>query len=133
MKKSVPAENPDAYVAALTGWRRRRVQALRSAVVEAAALREVIKWGHLVYFSNGPALLIRAEDERVLFGFWRGQRLQAIEPRLKRGGKYEMATLEIVEKTPLEAATIGTLVKEAVALNARLGDPTDLKSAGGAA
>jgi hypothetical protein len=135
MKKSLPAENPDAYVAALTGWRRRRVQALRSAVVEAASLREVIKWGHLVYFSNGPLLLIRAEDERVLFGFWRGQRLQAIEPRLKRGGKYEMATLEIVEKTPLETATIGAMVKEAVALNARLGDPTDLKSAaaGGAA
>jgi hypothetical protein len=135
MKKSVPAENPDAYVAALTGWRRRRVQALRSAVVAAAPLREVVKWGHLVYLSNGPVLLIRAEDERVLFGFWRGQRLQPIEPRLKRGGKYEMATLEIVEKTPLEMMAIGALVKEAVALNARLGDPTDLKAAaaGGAA
>jgi hypothetical protein len=128
MKKSVPAENPDAYVAALSGWQRRRVKALRSAVVEVAPLKEVIKWGHLVYFSNGPVLLIRAEDERVLFGFWRGQRLQTIEPRLKRGGKYEMATLEIVEKTPLERATIDALVRKAVALNARHGDPTDLKS-----
>jgi len=128
MKKSVPAENPDAYVAALSGWQRRRVKALRSAVVEAAPLKEVIKWGHLVYFSNGPVLLIRAEDERVLFGFWRGQRLQTIEPRLKRGGKYEMATLELVEKTSLETATIDALVEEAVALNARHGDPTDLKS-----
>ena len=128
MKKSVPAENPDAYVAALSGWQRRRVKALRSAVVEVAPLKEVIKWGHLVYFSNGPVLLIRAEDERILFGFWRGQRLQTIEPRLKRGGKYEMATLEIVEKTPLETATIDALVREAVALNARHGDPTDLKS-----
>jgi len=128
MKKSVPAENPDAYVAALSGWQRRRVKALRSAVVEVAPLKEVIKWGHLVYFSNGPVLLIRAEDERVLFGFWRGQRLQTIEPRLKRGGKYEMATLEIVEKTPLERATIDALVRKGVALNARHGDPTDLKS-----
>ena len=128
MKKSIPAENPDAYVAALSGWQLRRVKALRSAVVEAAPLKGVIKWGHLVYFSNGPVLLIRAEDERVLFGFWRGQRLQTIEPRLKRGGKYEMATLEIVEKTPLETATIDALVKQAVALNARHGDPTDLKS-----
>jgi len=128
MKKSVPADNPDAYVAALTGWRRRRVQALRSAVAKAASLQEVIKWGNLVYLSNGPVLVIRAEDERVLFGFWRGQRLQAIEPRLKRGGKYEMATLEIVEKTRLGPATIVALVKEAVALNVRHGDPTDLKS-----
>jgi hypothetical protein len=64
----------------------------------------------------------------VLLGFWRGRRLQSIEPRLKRGGKYEMATLEIVEKTRLRAATIVALVKEAVALNARHGDPTDLTS-----
>jgi len=135
MKKSIPAENPDAYVAALTGWRRRRVQSLRSAVVKAASLQEIIKWGNLVYLSNGPVLVIRAEDTRVLFGFWRGKRLQTIEPRLKRGGKYEMATMEIVEKTRLGPATIVALVRQAVALNARHGDPTDLKSAatGGAA
>jgi hypothetical protein len=42
-------------------------------------------------------LLIRAEDARVLFGFWRGKLLRAIEPRLKPGGKYEMATLELRE------------------------------------
>jgi len=126
MKKSAPAANPEAYVAALTGWRRRRVQALRSAVLETSVLSEVIKWGNLVYFSNGPVLMIRAEDERVLFGFWRGQRLQAIDPRLKRGGKYEMATLEIVEKTRIGTAKVAALVKEAVALNARHGDPTNL-------
>jgi hypothetical protein len=45
-----------------------------------------------------PFLLIRAEERRVLFGFWRGQRLRGIEPRLKPGGKYEMATLELVEQ-----------------------------------
>ena len=91
------------------------------------SLREIIKWGHLVYFANGPVLLIRAEDKRVLFGFWRGQRLRDIEPRLKPGGKYEMATLELVEETPLERETVVELVREAVALNAAHGDPTDLK------
>jgi hypothetical protein len=126
MKKSVPAETPDAYVAALTDWQRRYVHALRSTVVGAAPLREVIKWGHLVYFSNGPVLLIRAEEKRILFGFWRGQRLRDIEPRLKPGGKYEMATLELVEQTALERETVAALVRKAVALNASLGDPTDL-------
>ena len=126
MKKSVPAESPDAYIASLNGWQRRYVEAMRSTVLNAAPLQEVIKWGHLVYFSNGPVLLIRAEERRVLFGFWRGQRLQSIEPRLKRGGKYEMATLELVEGTPLERSTVLELVKEAVALNASHGDPTDL-------
>jgi hypothetical protein len=128
MKKSVPAENPDAYIASLSGWQRRYAEALRSTVVNAAPLREVIKWGHLVYFSNGPVLLIRAEEHRVLFGFWRGQRLRSIEPRLKPGGKYEMATLELVEGTPLERPTVVKLVKEAVALNASLGDPTNLST-----
>jgi hypothetical protein len=126
MKKSVAAESPAAYVASLGGWQKRQVEALRAAVVKAAPLREVIKWGHLVYFSNGPALLIRAEESRVLFGFWRGQRLRGIEPRLKPGGKYEMATLQLVEGTPLERSTVVELVKKAVALNASLGDPTDL-------
>ena len=128
MQKSVAAASPDAYVASLDGWRQRYVEALRAAVVEAAALREVIKWGHLVYFASGPVLLIRAEATRVLFGFWRGQLLRAIEPRLKPGGKYQMATFEIVEGTPLERATAVELVREAVALDAALGDPTRLAS-----
>ena len=128
MKKSVPAADPDAYVASLAGWQRRRVQTLRAAVISAASLREGIKWGHLVYFSNGPVLLIRAEEKRVLFGFWRGQRLRTLEPRLKPGGKYEMATLELVEETSLEPATAIALVKQAVTLNRAHGDPTDLSS-----
>jgi hypothetical protein len=126
MMKAVPPESPDAYVASLVGWQRRYAQALRDTVVDTALLREAIKWGHLVYFSNGPVCLIRAEENRVLFGFWRGQRLRDIEPRLKPGGKYEMATLVLVEETPLERSTVVALVDAAVALNASRGDPTDL-------
>jgi hypothetical protein len=128
MEKSVAAESPDAYVASLSGWQRQYVEALRSAVLSAAALQEVVKWGHLVYFSNGPVLLIRAEQPRVLFGFWRGKSLRSIEPRLKPGGKYEMATLVLIELTPLERSTVVELVREAVALNATLGDPTKLNT-----
>ena len=131
MKKSVPAESADAYIASLGGWQRRYAEALRSTVINTAPLREAIKWGHLVYFSNGPVFLIRAEDKRVLFGFWRGQRLQDIEPRLRSGGKYEMATLELVEGTPLDRSTVVELVRKAVAFNASLGDPTSLNVTNG--
>jgi len=124
MKKAIPAASPDAYVEALAGWRRELVDSIRSAVKSAAALDEVIKWGHLVYYHQGPVLLIRAEDERVLFGFWRGQRLLAVEPRLKKGGKYEMATVDLREGMTIKPATVRRLVREAVALNVRLGDPT---------
>jgi hypothetical protein len=124
MMKSIPATDPDAYVAALAGWQRTCVEDLRKAVHATPGLEEVIKWGHLVYFSNGPVLLIRAEEERVLFGFWRGQRLRTIEERLKPGGKYEMATLELREDTRVSAAVARRLTKEAVALNESLGNPT---------
>ena len=60
MKQSAPAESPDAYVHALAGWRKALVESLRKSTRSAGKLDERIKWGHLVYFSNGPVLLIRA-------------------------------------------------------------------------
>lgn len=124
MKKAKPAASPDAYVAALRGWRREQVEALRGSVQAAGKLEEMIKWGHLVYFANGPVLLIRAEEDRVLFGFWRGQRLRDIEPALKPGGKYEMATMEFRKGMKVAGATARRLARDAVALNRKLGDPT---------
>ena len=126
MQKSTPAASPDAYVAELSGWRRACVENLRETVRAASVLEEVVKWGHLVYLSNGPVLLIRAEERRVLFGFWRGQRLREIEGRLKPGGKYEMATLELRENEEISAGVVRRLVKAAVGLNKSLGDPTKI-------
>lgn len=118
-----PAASPDAYVSALNGWRGELVTSIRAAVRGAGKLEEVVKWGHLVYLSEGPVLLIRAEDERVLFGFWRGKRLVAIEPRLRASGKYEMATLELREGMTIKPALARRLAREATALNNELGDP----------
>ena len=126
MKKSVPAASPDAYVDALSGWQRVTVERLRAAVVASADLDEVIKWGNLVYLSNGPVLVIRAEEHRVLFGFWRGKRLREIEGRLKPGGKYEMATVELHENEEVNAGVVHRLVNAAVELNQTLGNPTDI-------
>ncbi len=125
MQKMTPAASPAAYVAGLSGWRKRTVTALRRAVKMAGRLEEEVKWGHLVYSSGGPALLIRAEPSRVLFGFWRGKRLREIEPRLKAGGKYEMATLELREETTISPALARRLVREAVKLNRTHGNPQD--------
>jgi hypothetical protein len=125
MKKVVAAANPDEYLAGLSGWRRACVENLRSNVRAVNGLEEAVKWGHLVYSSNGPALLIRAEEQRVLFGFWRGKRLQSIEPRLKASGNYEMATLHLSEGMTASSAIVRKLTKEAIALNKSLGDPRD--------
>ena len=125
MRKVTPAANPDAYVAGLSGWRRALVENLRAAVTAAGKLEEAVKWGHLVYTSNGPVLLIRAEEQRVLFGFWRGKRLQDIEPRLKPSGKYEMATLELRQGMTVSATVVRRLTKQAIKLNKSLGDPRE--------
>ncbi len=124
MRKGAPvAADPDAYVRALRGWRKDVVTDLRAAVMSAAAFEEVIKWGHIVDLSNGPVLLIRAEDERVLFGFWRGKRLRDIEPRLKASGKYELANQVFVKGDKVDGAIAAKLAKEAAALNRKLGNP----------
>jgi len=57
--------------------------------------------------------------------------LTGVEPRLKRGGKYEMATLELREGMTIKPATARRLTKEAVALNKTLGDPTRVVKARG--
>lgn len=115
--KNIDADTPDEYVAAVTGWQHDVVAHLRKAVRAAAKLEEVLKWGHIVYLAGGPVLLIRAEPNRVLFGFWRGKRLLDVEPRLKPGGKYELATLDLREgDAPPTAAVVKRLVRGALAL-----------------
>jgi hypothetical protein len=87
-------------------------------------LVEVIRWGHLVYFSNGPVLLIRAEENRVLFGFFRGKRLAGVDARLKASGKYELATMQLHEGDKVSSSIVRRLTRGAIQLNALHGDPT---------
>jgi hypothetical protein len=47
-----------------------------------------------------------------------------LEARLKPGGKFEMATLELREGTVIKPAAARRLAREAAALNQELGDPT---------
>jgi hypothetical protein len=124
VRKTIPAANPQAYVAALSGWQAALVKKLRAAVRRTKPAEEAVKWGHLVYFASGPVALIRAEEARVLFGFWRGKRLIELEPRLKPGGKYEMATIAFKQGDPVSPAKATQLMRAAIALNETVGDPT---------
>ena len=118
------AANPDAYVGALSGWQRERVEILRAAVNAGAEFEEIIKWHNLVFVSNGLCILIRAEDKRVLLGFWRGKRLVHLDRRIKASGKYELANLVMAEATVIDPALITQLATAAAALNLEYGDPT---------
>ena len=119
--------SPEEYVQSIGGWQRDRVDMLRAIAARVGEADEVIKWGHLVYMANGPAFLIRAEDDRVLFGFWRGKRLLDIEPRMTGTGKYEMKTLDLREETPIDAVVAERLIREAIRLNRTIGNPQERK------
>ena len=116
--------SPDEYVQSIGGWQRTRVDMLRAIAQSVGDSDETVKWGHLVYIANGPAFLIRSDDERVLFGFWRGKRLLDIEPRMTGTGKYEMKTLELREGTSIDTAVAERLIREAIRLNRTLGNST---------
>jgi hypothetical protein len=118
------AETPDAYIAALSGWQRERCAMMRAAIMGAAPFEETIKWTNLVFMANGPCILIRAEEHRVVLGFWRGKRLCDIEPRIKASGKYELGNLVMTEATEVTADQVATLAAEAHRLNIELGNPT---------
>lgn len=125
MKRSGPLPaSPDEYVQSIGGWQRARVDFLREIALRVGGSEEIVKWGHLVYMTDGPALLIRAEENRVLFGFWRGKRLLDIEPRMTGTGKYEMKTLDLREDTIIDPAVAELLIREAIKLNRTIGNPT---------
>jgi hypothetical protein len=124
MRGAAAAADPEAYVGALGSWQRQRVEMLRAAIHAGAPFEEGIKWGNLVFASGGLAILIRAEECRVLLGFWRGKRLTAIEPRLRPSGKYELANLVMTEPDEVDPAVVTRLAAAAARLNRELGDPT---------
>ena len=96
---------------------------MRAAIMGAAPVEETIKWTNLVFMANGPCILIRAEQHRVLLGFWRGKRLRALDPRIKASGKYELGNLVMTEATEVAAEQVARLAAEAFRLNAELGNP----------
>ena len=118
------AVSPDAYIAALSGWQQGRAVMMRAAILAAAPFDETIKWTNLVFLANGPCILIRAEEHRVLLGFWRGKRLRALDPRIKASGKYELGNLVVSQASKVTAEMIEALAAEAFRLNAELGNPT---------
>jgi hypothetical protein len=124
MIKGTAAESPDAYIEALTGWQRNYVEMLRTAFHAGAEFSETIKWTNLLFESNGPCIVVRAEEYRVIIAFFRGKRLAHLDPRIKPSGKFELANF-IVKSDPGMGSTVFThWASTAAAFNAELGSPT---------
>lgn len=123
-KKAAAGRSVDGYVAALPVNQQTIVNRLRALIAAAAPEAiEALKWGQPVYEVNGPMAYVKAYKEYVNFGFWRGAMLAHPEATLEGDGD-RMRHLKIRGPADVNDELIQLLVKEAAALNAKLGNPT---------
>lgn len=86
-------------------------------------MTESIKWGQPVYEHKGPFSYIKAHAAQVNFGFWRGAELDDPK-RMLQGEGERMRHVKIIENHIIDDVSLIALVKQAVALNDKKGDPT---------
>jgi hypothetical protein len=119
-----PRRSVDDYVAAIPAPLGDVATALRRTVRAAAPdARESIKWGQPVYESNGPFAALKAFPRWVTLTFWRGAAL-ADPAGILAGEGERMKHARFASTDEVREDMIAALVRQAVALNEELGDPT---------
>ena len=93
-------------------------------VIDAAAptATSSIKWAQPVWESNGPSAYVKAFARSVNVGSWRGGQHDDPDGLLEGGDRMKHVALRSVEDSQHDA--IRGFVRQAVALNAELGNPT---------
>ena len=114
----------DEYISELEDWQQPIVSELRGIVQKAAPdAKESIKWAQPVYEHNGPFAYIRAFKSTVNIGFWRGMDLP--DPKgLLEGDGDRMKHVKLKSTKEIQPGVLTEWVKQAVKLNAEMGDPT---------
>ncbi|MFO0653127.1 MAG: DUF1801 domain-containing protein [Polyangiales bacterium] len=113
----------DWYASSLPAWQQEVVRQFSEAVAtHAPDATSSIKWAQPVYEHAGPFAFVKAASKHVTVGFWRGAELAAPEGLFEGEGE-RMRHFKIREGQSLPAE-LGRLVREAVALNAKHGDPS---------
>lgn len=114
----------DAYIATLQDPQAAIVVALRRLVLAAVPdAVEVVKWAQPVYENNGPFCYLKAFPRYVNLGFWRGAALPDPDGLIRSGGE-KMGHVRIASLDDIAERPLRQLVREAAALNVRLGDPS---------
>ena len=112
-----------SYVSKLQPWQQKVAHAIGELVAEAAPRATgSIKWAQPVWEHEGPFAFLRAAKGHVTLGFWRGGELDDRGLPLEGDGE-RMKHLKIREGETVPHA-IGALIRDAVALNEKLGSPT---------
>ena len=114
----------DAYVDDLDPSCAELVRRLRAIVRHAVPdAKESIKWAHPTYEKNGPFCYIKAFPRHVNLGFWRGASLDDPDGIVVSGGD-KMGHVRVTTVADVRARKFEHLVRQAAALNERLGDPS---------
>lgn len=114
----------DAYLnAKAKGWQVEVIRRL-DEIIRAAAPKATlaIKWSQPVYDVGGPFAYMRPAKAHLTLGFWRGADLD--DPAgLLTGDGDRMRHLKISSPDAVDAEQVSAWVRQAVALNERLGNP----------
>jgi hypothetical protein len=114
----------DAYIAQLEGWQGEIVSEVRNIVLAALPeAEEAIKWAQPVYSVNGPFAYIKAFNNSVNFGFWRGVDIDDPGGLLQGSGE-KMRHVKIVSLDDIDEPAFIDFAQQAVKLNLTKGDPT---------
>jgi hypothetical protein len=111
-----------------SGWQsdvvRRIIEVVKRVAPEATCS---IKWAQPVFEYEGPFAFIKPAKAHVSVGFWRGA--EVVDPKglLERGDR--MGHFKLRSADELDERALATMVKDAVRLNKKKGNPT---SGGGA-
>lgn len=110
------AQSIRGYLDGMPSEHKRIATALISLVQQAAPKSTAaVKWDQIAFEQNGPFCFIKDTAACVVFGFWRGQELNAAKS-LKADSK-TMAHLDLVAEGDVRKPLFQGWVKEAVRLN----------------
>lgn len=119
-----PGRTVDDYIASIPAPLDDVAAALRRLVKAAAPQAvESVKWGQPVFDSDGPFAALKAYPRHVTLTFWRGAALPDPDALLTGDGD-RMRHARFARQADIRAEAIAKLVRAAVELNRRLGDPT---------
>jgi hypothetical protein len=111
------AQSIQGYLHGLPGEQKRIASALMALIRQAAPkATAAVKWDQIAFEQNGPFCFIRSARDHIVFGFWRGQELDAAKGRLEADNK-GMAHLKLTAEGDIKKIMFQSWVKEAVRLN----------------
>ncbi|HSJ56199.1 MAG TPA: DUF1801 domain-containing protein [Anaerolineae bacterium] len=116
----------DEYIGSLEDEQARVAGQLRAMVHdEVPEAIEAIKWAQPVFELDGPFCYIKAFQRYVNLGFFRGATLPDPAGILEGTGD-RMRHVKLAHLDDIQEGPVRELIRQAVALNVREGDPTEM-------